>query len=455
MKEQKEITPILKKKENEDKKEDPNKKGESQPQENDIKTEGKLLYDKLKKDLGLSEFAMRKAMSNVENWVLDVESHRNFKMQTDFDKEKEAKLNEQNKIKNEIEELSNDNANEHLISYFNTKIAQQEDLYKKYYEMNEEIKSKINELKSNIPSLEQKVKNHNSQLKKLNKENLKLMDQISKIENELSYQNSYNYEYIPNSDLNVNSSLTSNTNNGEYANSVSLTPAKNNINLSEQNYNNGSVESINLNEVIEENEEIRDKYNEIIQLKKIFMNKKKENKNLMKSITEMNTDCFSYKKMFNEGMHEIAKELLKIHEMQLDKVINSNSAEGEEGANNVNSLYFEMVKGNYKGNNTKNDDSLKLPMINNNIQKKYNYPLIEKRTPEALIYNVIKKMVDESHSLNKMMNLRKNKFTWDEFKDFSAYQIFTILNLNKNVVKKLENYLFPNQVAFPQDIEKI
>ena len=62
-------------------------------------------------------------------------------------------------------------------------------------------------------------------------------------------------------------------------------------------------------------------------------------------------------------------------------------------------------------------------------------------------------MVDESHSLNKMMNLRKNKFTWEEFKDFSAYQIFTILNLNKNVVKKLENYLFPNKVVFPQDLE--
>ncbi|MCF0233030.1 MAG: hypothetical protein HUJ63_12425 [Enterococcus sp.] len=388
MKDTKELTPILKNKENEDKKEDSNKKGESQPQGNDIKTEGKLLYDKLRKDLGLSEFAMKKAMSNVENWVLDVESHRNFKMQTDFDKEKEFKLREQNEIKNQIEELSNDSANEQLISYFNTKIAQQEDLYKKYFEMNEEIKSKINELKNNIPSLEQKVKNHNIQLKKLNKENLKLMDQISKIENELSYQNNYNYEYNPNLDPNINSSLSSsvvNTNDGEYANSVSLSSAKNNINLSEQNISNGSVESINLNEVIEENEEIRNKYNKIIQLKKIFMNKKKENKNLMKSITEMNTDCFSYKKMFNEGMHEIAKELLKIHEMQLDKVINSNSAEGEEGANNVNSLYFEMVRGNYKGNNTKNDDSLKLPMINNNIKKKYNYPLIEKRTPEALI----------------------------------------------------------------------
>ena len=439
--------PILKNtdnKETEDQKEDPNIKNPEDQNISQNQTDTKNaqeLYEKLRKDLGLSEFALRKAMGNIEYWVLGVENQRNFKMQNDFDKEKEYKLKEQNEIKNQIEELSNDSANEQLISYFNTKIAQQENLFKKYYAMNEEITSKINELKNNIPFLDQRVKFANQQLKKLNKENLKLMDQISKIETELSYLNSNNYyENFPEQNLNIN-------NNNSIATSV-----LNTNNNNEYQNNDGSFESINLNEVMEENDEIKNKYNNIVQLKKILTNKKKENRHLMKSITEMNTEYFTYKKMFNEGMHEIAKELLKIHEMQLDKVINSNTNNNEQNEN-VNSLYFEMVKGNYKGNCSKNDDTLKLPLINSNIKKKYNFPLIEKRTPEALIYNVIKKMMDESHSLNKMMNLRKNKFTWEEFKDFSAYQIFTILNLNKNVVKKLENYLFPNKVVFPQDLE--
>ena len=56
-------------------------------------------------------------------------------------------------------------------------------------------------------------------------------------------------------------------------------------------------------------------------MKKIYKTKKKENLNILKNITEMNTETFSYKKMFNEGMHEISKELLKLHELQLDKVI--------------------------------------------------------------------------------------------------------------------------------------
>ena len=49
------------------------------------------LYNKYKKDLDLSEFIMRKAINNVDNWVLGVENHRNYKMKSDFDNEKEFK----------------------------------------------------------------------------------------------------------------------------------------------------------------------------------------------------------------------------------------------------------------------------------------------------------------------------------------------------------------------------
>ena len=403
------------------------------------------LYNKYKKDLDLSEFIMKKAINNVDNWVIGVENQRNYKMKSDFDNEKEFKLAEQNEIKNQIEELSNDNANEQLIEYFNDKISEQKQLYNNYYKMNEDIISKIQTLRETLPSLERKVKKHNEDLKKLNKENLKLMDQISKLESEINYQNSIienNNSLNFNNDINMNMNGSDSPRMFNYSSLNSENSSNINNNIIK---NNKSGESININEIIEENESIRNQYNQILQLKKIYKKKKTENLNLLKNISEMNTECFSYKKMFNEGMHEIAKELLKLHEMQLDKVINNNG----ENNSNSNSIYFEMVKTSGNGNDKKNDTLFKLPIINSNIVKKYNFPVSEKRTPETLIFNAIKKMVDESHSLNKVINLKKNKFTWEEFRNFSAYQIFTILNLNKSVIKKLENYVFPNKVVFP------
>ena len=416
------------------------------------------LYKKYKKDLDLSEFLMKKAINNVDNWVIGVENQRNYKMKSDFDKEKEFKLAEQNEIKNQIEELSNDSANEQLIQYFNDKIAEQQELFNNYYKMNEDIVYKIKELKEKIPSLEDRVQKHNDDLKILNKENLKLMDQISKLESEINYQNSIIENSYPLNYINDNNNLNNNNNiNMDSPRNFNYSSVNNennsNININNINSsrikNNSSGESININEIIEENEDIRKQYNQILQLRKIFKSKKKENLNLLKNIAEMNTENFSYKRMYNEGMHEIAKELLKLHELQLDKVINNNG----ENNSNANSIYFEMVKNTGNGNDKKNDTHFKLPIINSNIVKKYKFPVNEKRTPETLIFNVIKKMVDESHSLNKVINLKKNKFSWEEFKNFSAYQIFTILNLNKNVARKLESYIFPNKVVFPTDFD--
>ena len=113
------------------------------------------------------------------------------------------------------------------------------------------------------------------------------------------------------------------------------------------------------------------------------------------------------------------------------------------------------MKGNINGNESKNDETLKLPIIHNNIMKKYNYPIVEKTNPTTLVYQVIKNMLEESHNLNKMVNMKKNKFSWDEFKKFSAYQIYTILNLNKDVMKKIEAYIFPRKLIIPNEEEKV
>ena len=433
------------------------KKNKIEPPPKEEKKKERPLFEKYKKDLDISQFIMKRAIGSVENWVLDIENHRNYKMESEFNKEKDFKLAEQNEIKNQIEELSNNTENEMQIQYFNNKISQQENLYNNYSDLNEKTLLRINELEENIPILENTVKGYNEELRKVNKENLKIMDQITILEREINYHNSMLENY---NTSNINNNLSSNrTNASNYLDSSrihnsSAINSENNISGSNILNNNSitgnknkSKDSISLNEIIEENEEIKNQYIQIMQLKKIYKSKKNENKMLLKNIAEMNTECFTYKKIFNEGIHEIAKELLKLHEMQLDKVINNKG----NNKSNVNSIYFEMVKSNGNGNDKKNDTLLKLPIINDNIVKKYKFPVNEKRTPETLIFNVIKKMVDESHSLNKAINLKKNKFTWEEFKTFSAYQIFTILNLNKRAIQKLENYIFPNKIAYPTD----
>ena len=431
------------------KKNNKHKNKEEEPKEE--KKKDRPLYDKYKRDLDISQFMMKKAIDSVDSWVLDVENHRNYKMESDFNKEKDFKMLEQNEIKNQIEELSNNSDNELQIQYFNSKISEQQELYDNYSNMNDKILLRIKELKENIPSLENTVKEYSEELKKINKENLKIMDQISMIEREINYHNSLgenhnstnvsnsynnktNVSNILDSPRNQSYSLINNDNNFSKSNIM-------NSNISSLGNKNKSRESINLNEIMEENEEIKNQYIQILQLKKIYKSKKKENKILLKNIADMNTECFTYKRIFNEGIHEIAKELLKLHEMQLDKVINNKG----KNKSNINSIYFEMVKSNDK----KNDTLFKLPKINDNIMKKYKFPINEKRTPETLIFNVIKKMVNESHNLNKAINLKKNKFSWEEFKTFSAYQIYTILNLNKKAIQKLESYIFPNRIVYP------
>ena len=144
------------------------KKENSEQEDNQPKKE-RQLYNKFKKDLDLSNFVVKNAINSINSWVIGVENHRNYKMKQEFDKEKEFKLSEQNEIKNQIEELSNDRGNEQVIQYFNDKINQQKELYNKYTEMNEEILGKIRELKEINPLIEKRVKMHNEQLRKYNK----------------------------------------------------------------------------------------------------------------------------------------------------------------------------------------------------------------------------------------------------------------------------------------------
>ena len=435
------------------------------------KKTGKELYDSYKRDLGISEFTMKRAIKSVGEWIVNVETQRNMQMKNDFDEEKEFKLEKQKEIQNQIEELSNDNESERMIVYFNEKIKQQETLFEKYSEIKNKIDTKIRLINNTMPNLENKVTKYKLELRKLNRENLKLMEQINKFENELSYRLSeelenynYNNDEIPysnisnsNIDTNNNSnSISININNSQSINSINYSNMINNMNFAKINNkqlyrpesNNISTSyenSINIPEILEKNENLRKKKEKIDKMKEILEEKKKENEYLMKNINQMNNNFFKCKKVYNEGMHEIAKELLRINEMELDKVINNSNT-------NFNSLYFDIFKTNYNSGQSKND-LLRLPMINNNIQKKFKYPIIEKSQPNDLLYKVIKNIIEENNINNKINNMKKNKFSWDEFKDFSAYQIYTLLNINKDVLNKLDICIFPNQI-FEKEEEK-
>ena len=132
--------------------------GISKSVHNQIKEIAKSLYESNKKDLALSEFTMKSAINNVENWVKNGELKRDIEMKAEFDREKEYKLNEQKEVINQIDLLNKNNYNEKIINHFNEKIHQQENLYNKYLERKNEITEKINNLNKIIPEFEKKVK---------------------------------------------------------------------------------------------------------------------------------------------------------------------------------------------------------------------------------------------------------------------------------------------------------
>ena len=379
------------------------------------------LYASYKRDLGISHFNMKRAIQNVGQWIINVENNRNLQMRSDFDEEKEYKLKKQKEIQSHIEELSHYYRGENKITYFNEKIRQHQELCKKYDLIKNKIEDKIRDIKIILPDLENKIINIKIQMKKLNKENLKLMEQVNHFENELSIRLEEDLEKI-----------NFNFDNNNFEESKNLNNSGNSILT---NSNNSSIvnNSINIPEILDKNEELRQKKEKVDILKEYFKERRNENDYLIKNINQLNNNFFRCKRIYREGMYEIAKELLRINEIELDKVINNSNT-------NFNSLYFDIYKTNY--NSKVNSDLFKKSIINDNIKKKFKYPIVEKAQPNDLLYKVVKNIIDENNTSNKINNIKKNKFTWEEFKDFSAYQIYTLLNINKEVLDKLDTYIF-------------
>ena len=188
--------------------------------------------------------------------------------------------------------------------------------------------------------------------------------------------------------------------------------------------------SINITELISENENLKEKFHNLKKLKNKFSLIKKEQRYLSNEVAQLNTKYFHLSKLFTEGMHELSKELYKIHEIQLDKVINKKAPDTKSH------LYLRLYKDNSLRNLKvpySNEEELKLPKINDNIKRKYNFPVVEKSEPSSFIYKAINHMIEHGNrqELNRKMSFRDKKIEWEEFKNLSAYQIQTLLTLNK------------------------
>lgn len=80
---------------------------------------------------------------------------------------------------------------------------------------------------------------------------------------------------------------------------------------------------LNISEILEENFNLKLKYDNIRKLKENLVGLKNKDINTSSKLTELSAESFTLSKIFTEGMSEISKELLKIHELQLDKIISS------------------------------------------------------------------------------------------------------------------------------------
>ena len=432
------------------------------------------IFLKEKLQVELTSKKIDSILIKLEQIVIDKEKQRNYKLNSDFQQEKVMLENQQNKIKKDIEGLTFANNNENYIAKIKEEKNKHQELFNKYYKLNTEAVSKINEYNELVPVLEDKIIKKKSKLKDLNHENLQLLEQLNNIKaNKIKEykeklvnckDNKINKSYVdiePNKKYNINENSNSNNNNNNisYSNNYnnngtllnnSLKKSErylNNSKLKYSEYGNNSKELnksvLNITEVIDENNYLKDLYSDVRNQKTNLKLISKKNKLLSNEISYINMQIFNLGKIFSRGMFEIGLELRKLQEIQLNKVIEKN--------NYGNSLYFELVKNinpsNISGTIFPLSKDLKLPIIHNNIIKKYSHYNQSSSDPKTYIYNVVKNMIEEHQYLNKSLEAKKRKFGWEEFLSFNAYQIYTILIINKDAIKELEKKLFPKSFS--------
>ena len=255
------------------------------------------MLNKQKSNVTTSSYSINTLMKKLNDIIDEKEKHRNYKLISEFDRERTNLENEQAKIRHQIEDLAKMNVNEKNINKIKEEKNKQQDLFNKYYKMNSETVSKINKFNENLPVLEEKIKLKQNKLKNLNHDNLLLLQKIQelklkKIENYMKKESenkekkeiegkailqksTFNLEQSQskinnNPNLNLAASLNSNLFNSSQLGGNKLNNSK--FKYTEYGKEELNKSVLNITEVVDENKNLKEKHKLLKQKKAAYIN---------------------------------------------------------------------------------------------------------------------------------------------------------------------------------------
>jgi hypothetical protein len=134
----------------------PNRKSVITSSKNLNPTEREDPINKEINNICISSYEINRVLRKLDYIVSEKEKHRNYKLISDFNKERYNLENEQLKIRSQIENISHINSNEKFINQIKEEKNKQQELFNKYYKLNSETTTKINKLKDIKPILDEK-----------------------------------------------------------------------------------------------------------------------------------------------------------------------------------------------------------------------------------------------------------------------------------------------------------
>ena len=184
---------------------------------------------------------------------------------------------------------------------------------------------------------------------------------------------------------------------------------------------------INISSAIEENIMLKEKYNNIKKLKGNDNLLKKEHDKTILKCGNLNQENINLCKIFTDGINEISKEILKIHELQKTQISSRNLSR--------NNLYYGLVKGrtqHFRSNSENfHSDTITQAKSIISIKEKYKKNVNENIEPHNVIYNVITNLFKENKQLYEKYQVKMKKLDWSEFNELNSYQIFALLFINE------------------------
>lgn len=174
--------------------------------------------------------------------------------------------------------------------------------------------SHIGKIQENLPELKEKIQKKTDRLKAINHENLELIDELNSLEKQEDIiGRSFNRSQdITLAEEKLRTSMIDDNGSNTLGSKLKYTE-----------YGKRDSSILNITKYVDEDNELKEKSENLRLLKAKWEELSKEDHEISKKVADKNSAIFSTIKMFTEGTKEISRELLKIHEIQLDKVITS------------------------------------------------------------------------------------------------------------------------------------